>query len=366
MHGPGGDGDECNDDDGTESAEGEGADTSEGDATSTTGESDSGDTDDTSADADSSSGESDSSDTDDATSEGTSADTSEADTSEGDAPVCGDGVLNGDEACDDGVNDGSYGGCAEDCMSLGPHCGDAEVNGPETCDDANEDSADGCLSTCLVPASCQEILDFDILAESGAYQVGVMGPDAVFEVDCDMDTDRGGWTGIRVGNTCNGDLESTLTPVEAAPSAGIDDACRPFTQDAEGPHTYYWDIEFPPTFESFYLSGFTIKDNAGTDLASDISPDVFVQSDWELAYLGSEAGVGDVSFGAAENTGPTTSFAATLDESLSCSACETPFPNDLQLYEVDTTSSTFRIGWGEAGTQAEGWYPWWSGTIYLR
>src|SRR5690606_39154526 len=39
-------------------------------------------------------------------------------------PVCGDGVVEGDEVCDDGVNDGSYGGCSPDCTALAPHCGD--------------------------------------------------------------------------------------------------------------------------------------------------------------------------------------------------------------------------------------------------
>ncbi|NVB39921.1 hypothetical protein G6O69_18905 [Pseudenhygromyxa sp. WMMC2535] len=277
--------------------------------------------------------------------------------------VCGDGEVNGDEVCDDGVNDGSYAGCAEDCMSLGPHCGDAEVNGPETCDDANEDSADGCLASCIVPASCLEILEFDALAESGAYQVGVMGPDAVFEVDCDMDTDGGGWTGLLVTNTCNGDLESLVTAVEAAPTEGIDDTCRPFTQDAGGSHTYYWDIEFPPTFEAFYLSEFIIKANAGAGGTSDINPASFVQSDWASAGQGT---LGDVSFGAAENTGPTTSFGATLAAGIDCFDCETVFPEDMATFAVDTTSSAFRIGWGEAGSQSEGWYPWWSGAVYLR
>jgi len=41
---------------------------------------------------------------------------------------CGDGVLNSPEVCDDGVNDGSYGGCARGCGSLGPHCGDGALN----------------------------------------------------------------------------------------------------------------------------------------------------------------------------------------------------------------------------------------------
>jgi fibro-slime domain-containing protein len=51
------------------------------------------------------------------------------------APICGDGVLEGDEVCDDGKNDGSYGSCAADCKSRGPYCGDNKITSPpEACD----------------------------------------------------------------------------------------------------------------------------------------------------------------------------------------------------------------------------------------
>lgn len=93
---------------------------------------------------------------------------SAGDTSAGAEPVCGDGVIDrgeacdqgednwnhgacteecalaacgdgypyyGVEVCDDGVNDGSYDGCAPDCAALGPSCGDGVVQeGYETCE----------------------------------------------------------------------------------------------------------------------------------------------------------------------------------------------------------------------------------------
>lgn len=49
--------------------------------------------------------------------------------------VCGNGIVEDGELCDDGVNDGSYGHCNPGCMVLGPYCGDGTVNGPEPCDD---------------------------------------------------------------------------------------------------------------------------------------------------------------------------------------------------------------------------------------
>jgi len=52
---------------------------------------------------------------------------------------CGDGVVTGDEVCDDGKNDGSYGGCNPDC-SRGPYCGDGNVDSAdgEECDGSRE------------------------------------------------------------------------------------------------------------------------------------------------------------------------------------------------------------------------------------
>lgn len=66
------------------------------------------------------------------------------------APFCGDGTVDEGEGCDDGVNDGAYGSCAHDCSAVGPRCGDGVPNGPEACDDGvNDGSYNGCRSGCL-------------------------------------------------------------------------------------------------------------------------------------------------------------------------------------------------------------------------
>jgi len=64
---------------------------------------------------------------------------------------CGDGAVDSlfGEACDDGVNDGSYGTCNPDC-SLAERCGDGVVQDNEQCDDSNAISGDGCSSTCQI------------------------------------------------------------------------------------------------------------------------------------------------------------------------------------------------------------------------
>jgi fibro-slime domain-containing protein len=63
---------------------------------------------------------------------------------------CGDGVVTLDEACDDGVNDGSYGTCNADCSRAG-FCGDGHVDSDrESCDDGNFKNLDGCSAACQI------------------------------------------------------------------------------------------------------------------------------------------------------------------------------------------------------------------------
>ena len=87
-----------------------------------------------------------------------------ADTSACVANVCGDGVMAGDEGCDDGGNeagDGCDPGCvvepgwacdgvaraASECDNA---CGDGILDRFEACDDANLEDADGCSPSCQV------------------------------------------------------------------------------------------------------------------------------------------------------------------------------------------------------------------------
>src|SRR5262249_9003081 len=46
------------------------------------------------------------------------------------SPICGDGVVEGNEVCDDGKNDGTYGSCLPGCGGRAPYCGDATVTKP--------------------------------------------------------------------------------------------------------------------------------------------------------------------------------------------------------------------------------------------
>lgn len=64
------------------------------------------------------------------------------------ASTCGDGVVASDEVCDDGKNDGSYGGCMPGCKARGPRCGDGNLDPGEQCDDGNTNNSDGCTNVC--------------------------------------------------------------------------------------------------------------------------------------------------------------------------------------------------------------------------
>jgi cysteine-rich repeat protein len=64
--------------------------------------------------------------------------------------VCGDGVVDPGEACDDGNTDDAD-GCTNACAL--PGCGDGIVAGDEQCDDGNTEDNDACTSACK-PAAC--------------------------------------------------------------------------------------------------------------------------------------------------------------------------------------------------------------------
>lgn len=70
--------------------------------------------------------------------------------------VCGDSIVSPDEACDDGTNNGAYGGCMPGCRALAPRCGDAMTQTPpEQCDDGvNVSPYGGCATGCVLAPRC--------------------------------------------------------------------------------------------------------------------------------------------------------------------------------------------------------------------
>jgi cysteine-rich repeat protein len=82
---------------------------------------------------------------------------------------CGDGVLAGDEECDDGNND-NLDGCNAGCML---ECGDGFRGPVEECDDGNTADGDGCSSTCEFEGSIPTISEWGMLVLGSLLLIGL-------------------------------------------------------------------------------------------------------------------------------------------------------------------------------------------------
>jgi len=167
--------------------------------------------------------------------------------------LCGDGVVQAPEFCDDGNNDNDD-GCDENCQvepgygcapgeGCSPICGDGQVLGDEECDDSNTNDGDGCSSSCEIepgwecsgePSSCNPLCgngNLDAGEEcdvGGAYHPGCTDQCTIVEGwACDGSSPSTCWVvcgdGILVtpyescddGNTVSGDGCSDLCATEA-------------------------------------------------------------------------------------------------------------------------------------------------------
>jgi len=113
---------------------------------------------------------------------------------EGTAPsLCGNGILNPGEECDDG-NTINGDGCSSTCLmeGPGPECGNGLLEITEECDDGNTTSGDGCTAACEVEHSAP------LECGNGILDVGE---------ECDD------------GNTADGDGCSAFCVIEEEPEA---------------------------------------------------------------------------------------------------------------------------------------------------
>jgi cysteine-rich repeat protein len=74
--------------------------------------------------------------------------------------VCGDGVLQAGEGCDDGGAE-PHDGCSAACQS---ECGNGQVDGEEQCDDGNPWGGDGCNEGCRFESGCGDgVVQWELL-----------------------------------------------------------------------------------------------------------------------------------------------------------------------------------------------------------
>ncbi len=80
-------------------------------------------------------------------------------------PICGDGLIEGDEACDDGDRD-SGDGCSAACDS-DESCGNGITDVGETCDDGGTSDGGGCNALCEIEICGNGVTDFGETCDFG-------------------------------------------------------------------------------------------------------------------------------------------------------------------------------------------------------
>ncbi len=123
------------------------------------------------------------------------------------AAICGDGLQEGGEACDDG-NATAGDGCRADCTVEA--CGDGLVDPGEACDDGGTADGDGCSATCTIetgftcggePSSCDGICGDGLILGTEACDDGNTAPGDGCDGACTIES---GWACGGEPSACDG------------------------------------------------------------------------------------------------------------------------------------------------------------------
>jgi len=147
---------------------------------------------------------------------------------------CGDGVIGGTEACDDG-NHVSNDGCDRDC-SL-PFCANGSINGGEPpdlsgeeCDDGNTANGDGCNEACLV-----ERCGNGVINPAWEEECDHAGESPACDDDCTLQQCGDGKLNVSAGEQCDSGADNDSNAADACGDGSgpsLRGACElPFCQD---------------------------------------------------------------------------------------------------------------------------------------
>ncbi len=151
-------------------------------------------------------------------------------------PVCGNGMREGDEQCDDG-NQTSNDGCSEACINeltqITAVCGDGKKDETEACDDANNTSGDGCSALCSIESTAGS-MGGSIAGSMGGSTAGSMGGSTAGSM--------GGSTAGSMGGTDAGSMAGT----DAGSMGGnqvnrCGDGFRSISEDCDDGNNIDWD-----------------------------------------------------------------------------------------------------------------------------
>lgn len=143
-------------------------------------------------------------------------------------PVCGNGVLEPGEVCDDG-NDVDTDACTNMCeRSLTmAYCGDGRVDAPEECDDGENFSGDGCSASCRVEECGNGVRDIGERCDRTPGCQCAPGTAACVEADCTVITTCGNGV-VTAGEQC--DPTPAMSPAGSWDADGCQADC--YTQQS--------------------------------------------------------------------------------------------------------------------------------------
>jgi cysteine-rich repeat protein len=165
------------------------------------------------------------------------------------AGICGNGIEESGEVCDDG-NTVSCDGCTALCQREDDICGDSIVECGEGCDDGNTMAGDGCNAVCASEGCGNGTLDAGEVCDDG----NILNCDGC-NATCSRADDMCGDSIVECGEQCDG----VLDPPQGCSSCTIVDICQPCVATAGNcfgqPATNFYNACFNNTVDQMGNSG---------------------------------------------------------------------------------------------------------------